>query len=108
MTTSTASTPPALATRFLGSLPVSALGFGCMGLAGSYGAADEGDSLRTLRAALDAGVTLLDTADFYGGGSNEELVGRAVAGRRDGVVVATKTGVRRGPDGLVVDATPAS
>jgi aryl-alcohol dehydrogenase-like predicted oxidoreductase len=77
-----------------------------MGLSGSYGAADEATSLRTLHFALEAGVSLLDTADFYGAGANEELVGRAIAGRRDEVVVATKTGVRRGPSGMGVDGTP--
>lgn len=95
-----------LPARRLGPLSVSALGFGCLGVSGSYGPADDAASLRTLQAALDAGVTLIDTADFYGGGANEHLVGRAIAGRRDGVVVATKTGVQRGPAGLSVDGSP--
>ncbi|MFJ3159957.1 aldo/keto reductase [Streptomyces kanasensis] len=79
-------------TRHLGALAVSAQGLGCMGMSHGYGAADDAQSIATLHRALDLGVTLLDTADFYGGGHNEELVGRAVAGRRDEVVLATKFG----------------
>ncbi|MFE2878881.1 aldo/keto reductase [Streptomyces roseus] len=81
-------------TRFLGGLAVSAQGLGCMGMSHGYGATDDSESVATLHRALDLGVTLLDTADFYGGGHNEELIGRAVAGRRerDGVVLATKFG----------------
>lgn len=70
----------------------SALGLGCMGLAGSYGSADESDSIATIHEAIDLGVTMFDTADLYGGFANEELVGRAIAGNRDEVIVATKFG----------------
>ncbi|MET9025049.1 aldo/keto reductase [Nocardia sp. NPDC004168] len=79
-------------TRQLGGLTVSAQGLGCMGMSHGYGAADDEQSIVTLHHALDLGVTLLDTADFYGAGHNEELIGRAVAGRRDEVVLATKFG----------------
>ncbi|MEV7279981.1 aldo/keto reductase [Streptomyces sp. NPDC093111] len=79
-------------TRHLGGLAVSAQGLGCMGMSHAYGAADDAQSVTTLHRALDLGVTLLDTADFYGAGHNEELIGRAVAGRRDRVVLATKFG----------------
>ncbi|KMO97746.1 aldo/keto reductase [Streptomyces roseus] len=79
-------------TRSLGGLAVSAQGLGCMGMSHGYGATDDAESVATLHRALDLGVTLLDTADFYGSGHNEELIGRAVAGRRDGVVLATKFG----------------
>ncbi|ANZ16997.1 aldo/keto reductase [Streptomyces noursei] len=79
-------------TRHLGGLAVSAQGLGCMGMSHGYGASDDDQSIATIRHALDLGVTLLDTADFYGSGHNEELIGRAVAGRRDEVVLATKFG----------------
>ncbi|MEU5613252.1 aldo/keto reductase [Streptomyces sparsogenes] len=79
-------------TRHLGELAVSAQGLGCMGMSHGYGAADDAQSVETLRRALDLGVTLLDTSDFYGAGHNEELIGRAIAGRRDEVVLATKFG----------------
>ncbi|GHE31288.1 aldo/keto reductase [Streptomyces vinaceus] len=79
-------------TRPLGGLAVSAQGLGCMGMSHGYGATDDAESVATLHRALDLGVTLLDTADFYGSGHNEELIGRAVAGRRDEVVLATKFG----------------
>ncbi len=71
---------------------VSCLGLGCMSLSGAYGAYDDASSLETMRYALDCGVTLLDTADSYGAGHSEDLVGRAVRGRRDQVVIATKFG----------------
>ncbi|NHC13749.1 aldo/keto reductase [Motilibacter deserti] len=80
-------------------LEVSAQGLGCMGMSEFYGTGDEGEALATIRAALDAGVTLLDTADMYGPFTNEQLVGKAIAGRRDEVVVATKFGNERRPDG---------
>jgi len=87
-------------TRALGQdLIVSAQGLGCMGMSEFYGAGDDAESVATIRKALDLGVTLLDTADMYGPFTNEELVGRAVAGRRDGVVLATKFGNERAPDG---------
>ncbi len=86
---------------------VSAIGMGCMGIGGAYGPADEDEALAAIRHALDLGITLLDTADFYGPGTSERLVGRGVAGRRDKAVIATKTGMRRGPSGPpVVDGTP--
>ncbi len=87
-------------TRKLGQqgLTVSALGLGCMGMSEFYGSRDEQESLATIQHALDGGVTLLDTADMYGLGHNEELVGQAIQGRRDSVVLATKFGVVRGDD----------
>ncbi|MGV9614614.1 aldo/keto reductase [Nocardia xishanensis] len=81
-----------ISTRHLGELVVSAQGLGCMGMSHAYGASDDAQSIATLHRALDLGVTLLDTADFYGAGHNEELIGRAIAGRRDEVVLATKFG----------------
>ncbi|MGW5863766.1 aldo/keto reductase [Streptomyces sp. NPDC055239] len=79
-------------TRRLGGLTVSAQGLGCMGMSHAYGAADDAQSIATIHRALDLGVTLLDTSDFYGAGHNEELIGRALAGRREQAVVATKFG----------------
>ncbi|MEU0807180.1 aldo/keto reductase [Streptomyces sp. NPDC005970] len=81
-----------VSTRRLGELAVSAQGLGCMGMSHAYGAADDEQSIATLHRALDLGVTLLDTSDYYGVGHNEELIGRAIAGRRDEVVLATKFG----------------
>jgi len=86
-------------TRTLGSLTVSAQGLGCMGMSEFYGTADQAEAERTIRRALDIGVTFLDTADMYGPFTNEQLVGRAIAGRRDEVVLATKFGNERNPDG---------
>jgi aryl-alcohol dehydrogenase-like predicted oxidoreductase len=80
-------------------LTVSAIGLGCMGMSEFYGTADEAESIATVHAALDAGVDLLDTADMYGPFTNEKLVGRAIAGRREEVVLATKFGNERNPDG---------
>jgi len=79
-------------------LEVSAQGLGCMSMSGVYGPADDDEGLATIRRALDLGVTFLDTADVYGLGHNEELVGRAIAGRRDDVVLATKFGIVRRAD----------
>jgi aryl-alcohol dehydrogenase-like predicted oxidoreductase len=93
-------------TRKLGELTVSELGLGCMGMSEFYGAADEGESLATVHRALDLGVTLLDTADMYGIGHNEEVVGRAIAGRRDEVVLATKFGNRIEGEKRWVDNRP--
>ncbi|MFE6160914.1 aldo/keto reductase [Streptomyces sp. NPDC056486] len=84
-------------TRGLGGLTVSAQGLGCMGMSHAYGAADDAQSIATIHRALDLGVTLLDTSDIYGAGHNEELVGRALAGRREQAVVATKFGFANGP-----------
>ncbi|MGI4949982.1 MAG: aldo/keto reductase [Janthinobacterium lividum] len=88
-------------TRKLGSqgLEVSALGLGCMGMSDFYGGRNEAESVATINLAVDRGVTFLDTADMYGVGANEELVGRVVRDRREWVVVATKFGIDRGPDG---------
>jgi aryl-alcohol dehydrogenase-like predicted oxidoreductase len=88
-----------ISARTLGQgLEVSAQGLGCMGMSQVYGPADETESLATIDRALELGVTFLDTADVYGLGHNEELVGRAIAGRRDGVVLATKFGIVRRAD----------
>src|ERR1700684_2667400 len=79
----------------LGGLTVSAQGLGCMGMSEWYGHADWDDSVATIHRALDLGVTFLDTANVYGAGHNEVLVGRAIAGRRDEVQLATKFGIDR-------------
>ena len=83
-------------------LEVSALGLGCMGMSEFYGPTDEAESIATLHRAIDLGVTFLDTADVYGPFKNEQLVGRAIKDRRDRVVLATKFGNVRGPDGKFV------
>jgi aryl-alcohol dehydrogenase-like predicted oxidoreductase len=80
-------------------LEVSAQGLGCMGMSEFYGATDEAESIAAIQRALDLGVTFLDTADVYGVGANERLVGEAIAGRRDEVELATKFGNVRKPDG---------
>jgi aryl-alcohol dehydrogenase-like predicted oxidoreductase len=87
--------------RELGSsgLKVFPLALGCMGMSGIYGASDESESIATIHAALDAGVTLLDTGDFYGAGHNEMLIGRALKGRRDQALLSVKFGALRTPDG---------
>jgi aryl-alcohol dehydrogenase-like predicted oxidoreductase len=88
-------------------LMVPALGLGCMGMSQSYGPADEQESLATIHRAVDLGMTFLDTADIYGPYTNERLVGRAIAGRRDEIVLATKFGNQRLDDGTrVVNGRP--
>src|ERR1700730_864603 len=91
----------ALPVRQLGrsGLTVSAVGFGAMSLAGVYGPADDAESVQTLRRALDLGVTFFDTADSYGDGRSERLLGQAIDGRRNEIVVATKFGGGFNPDG---------
>src|SRR3984885_4158725 len=90
---------------------VSAVGLGCMGMSGGYGTADRGEAIATIHAALDAGINLVDTGDFYGMGHNELLVGDALASRnRDETVISVKFGAQRGPDGswLGYDARPSA
>ena len=89
-------------------LVVSAEGLGCMGMSEFYGQADEDEAVATIHRALDLGVDFLDTADMYGPFVNEKLVGRAIAGRRDQVVLATKFGNERGEDGsfLGINGSP--
>ena len=90
---------------------VSALGLGCMGMSGTYGPADETESIATIRAALDAGISLLDTGDYYGMGHNELLIRQALGGRdRDRVVLSVKFGALRGPDltYLGIDGRPVA
>ena len=86
------------------------ISLGCMGMSGMYGHADENESIATIHAAIDRGVNLIDTGDFYGMGHNEMLVGRALKGRRDKVLISVKFGALRGPDGswLGYDARPAA
>jgi aryl-alcohol dehydrogenase-like predicted oxidoreductase len=90
-------------------LTVSAIGLGCMGMSQSYGVPDDDESIRTIHRAIDLGVTLIDTADVYGKGGNEQLVGRAIRDRRSQVVLATKFGSVVNPAGgtsVSVDARP--
>ncbi len=88
-------------TRLLGNdgLQVSALGLGCMGMTPIYATPDPDEAIATIRAAIDSGITMIDTADMYSGGKNEELVGRAIKGIRDQVILASKFGNMRLPDG---------
>ncbi len=99
-----------LETRRLGAsgIAVSAVGLGCMSFSGVYGPSDDAAAIRVIHDALDAGVTMLDTADMYGWGQNEEVVGRAIAGRRDKLVLASKFGqVQVAGGGNAVDGSPA-
>jgi aryl-alcohol dehydrogenase-like predicted oxidoreductase len=104
-------TTPDIGQRTLGTaspLTVSTLGLGCMGMSEVYGSADQGEAVEVIHRALELGVTFLDTADMYGPFTNEQLVGRAIAGRRDEVQLATKFGNKRGPRGerLGIDGSP--
>jgi aryl-alcohol dehydrogenase-like predicted oxidoreductase len=101
-------TLPPVPRRSLGGLEVSALGLGCMGMSQMYGAADRAESIATIHRALDAGVTFLDTSDVYGEGHNEELVGEAIAGRRNEVQLATKFSLTRDAAGgdMAIDGRP--
>src|SRR5215470_7801274 len=80
-------------------LEVSALGLGCMGMSEFYGTTDEGEAIATIHRALELGIDFLDTADMYGRGANEQLVGKAIRDRRDRIVLATKFGNVRNDDG---------
>jgi aryl-alcohol dehydrogenase-like predicted oxidoreductase len=88
--------------RRLGQLQVSAIGLGCMGMSEYYSGRDQDEAVATIHRALESGIMLLDTADIYGVGANEELVGRAIGDRRGEAVVATKFGVVRNPNGEYV------
>ena len=98
--------------RKLGSVgpEVFPLALGCMGMSGMYGPADENESIATIQAAVERGITLIDTGDFYGMGHNEMLIGRALKGRRDKVLLSVKFGALRSPDGAWIgyDARPAA
>jgi aryl-alcohol dehydrogenase-like predicted oxidoreductase len=96
--------------RSLGPFEVFPIALGCMGMSDMYGAADENESVATIQQAIDSGVNLLDTGDFYGMGRNELLVGRAIRGRRDKVLLSVKFGALRGPDRawLGIDTRPAA
>jgi aryl-alcohol dehydrogenase-like predicted oxidoreductase len=96
--------------RQLGSVSVFPLSLGCMGMSGMYGPADEDESIATIHAALDHGINLLDTGDFYGTGHNEMLIGRALRDRRDQALLSVKFGAQRGPDGSWIgyDARPVA
>src|SRR3984957_17589916 len=95
-------------TRPLGAsgMQATAIGLGCMSLSGTYGASDDDQGIAVIREALDSGITLLDTSDAYGNGHNEELVGKAIKGRRADVVVATKCGNVGGRGGKTADGRP--
>ena len=90
-------------------LAVSAIGLGCMSMSGTYGKSDDEQSIAVVHRAIDLGVTFIDSSDMYGWGHNESLLGRALKGRRDRVVLATKFGQVQSPDGKgnLVDGSPA-
>src|SRR3954467_6801214 len=96
--------------RRLGGVEVSGVGVGGMGMSGVYGPADEDESIATIHAAMEAGITLLNTGDFYGAGHNEMLAGRALAGKRDRAVGSVRSGAQLEPPGRIVgfDARPAA
>ena len=97
-------------TRRLGSqgLEVSELGLGCMGMSEFYGTGDEDESIATIHRSIELGMTFLDTADMYGPFTNEKLVGKAIADRRESVVLATKFGNERGEDGRPIRGRTAA
>ena len=109
-TTTTTTTIPTTRLGLQGPQAVSAIGLGCMGMSGMYGASDDAQSIGTIHAALDAGINLLDTGDFYGMGHNEMLIGQALKGRRDQALVSVKFGALRSPDGAWtgIDGRPAA
>jgi len=90
--------------------PAPRIALGCMGMSGAYGKTDDAQSIAVIHAAIERGITLLDTGDFYASGSNELLIGKAIAGRRDRVRLSVKFGVMRGVDGSLggIDARPAA
>ncbi len=89
-----------------GKITVNEVGYGCMGLSGIYGASDDAKSIDLVRRVVDLGVNFLDSADAYGNGHNEELLGKALKGIRDKIVLATKFGQQRKPEGTVICGTP--
>jgi aryl-alcohol dehydrogenase-like predicted oxidoreductase len=97
-------------TRKIGNqgLAAGAIGLGCMGMTHAYGTGDEAESIATIHRALDSGVTLLDTAEVYGPHTNEALVGKAIRGRRAGVVLATKFGITLAAGAMQLDGSPAN
>ncbi len=97
----------AIEERKLGSLTVPAIGLGCMSMSSIYGPADDEASIALIHHALERGLNLLDSADVYGNGHNEELIARAIKGRRGEVILATKFGQKRGAAGFAVDGSPA-